>query len=63
MLGEIALYSFIILLLSGTFLTLFFNPSDHEVIYNGHYGPLNGLKMSRPTPRRSTSASTSAVAC
>ncbi len=46
MLGEIALYSFIILLLSGTFLTLFFNPSDHEVIYNGHYAPLNGLPMS-----------------
>jgi ubiquinol-cytochrome c reductase cytochrome b subunit len=46
MLGEIALYSFIILLISGTFLTLFFSPSDHEVIYNGHYGPLNGLKMS-----------------
>ncbi|BEP15387.1 ubiquinol-cytochrome c reductase cytochrome b subunit [Acidothermaceae bacterium B102] len=46
MLGEIALYSFIILLLSGTFLTLFFNPSDREVIYNGSYGPLNGLKMS-----------------
>ncbi|MDX6213516.1 MAG: ubiquinol-cytochrome c reductase cytochrome b subunit, partial [Frankiales bacterium] len=35
MLGEIALYSFIILLLSGTFLTLFFSPSDHQVIYNG----------------------------
>ncbi len=46
MLGEIALYSFIILLLSGTFLTLFFNPSDREVLYNGSYGPLNGLKMS-----------------
>jgi ubiquinol-cytochrome c reductase cytochrome b subunit len=46
MLGEIALYSFIILLLSGTFLTFFFSPSDREVLYNGSYGPLNGLKMS-----------------
>ena len=46
MLGEIALYSFIILLLSGTFLTLFFSPSDRAVVYNGSYGPLNGLKMS-----------------
>ena len=27
LLGEIALYSFIILLLTGTFLTLFFQPS------------------------------------
>jgi ubiquinol-cytochrome c reductase cytochrome b subunit len=46
MLGEIALYSFIILLLSGTFLTLFFSPSDRPVYYNGSYAPLNGLKMS-----------------
>jgi ubiquinol-cytochrome c reductase cytochrome b subunit len=45
MLGEIALYSFIILLLSGTFLTFFFRPSTTEVIYNGSYVPLRGLKM------------------
>ncbi len=31
MLGEIALYSFIILLLTGTFLTLFFQPSMAEI--------------------------------
>ena len=46
MLGEIALYSFIILLLSGTYLTLWFNPSMTEVIYNGSYLPLKGVKMS-----------------
>ena len=46
MLGEIALYSFIVLLLSGTFLALFFKPSMTEVIYNGSYVPLNGIKMS-----------------
>jgi ubiquinol-cytochrome c reductase cytochrome b subunit len=46
MLGEVALYSFIILLLSGTYLTLFFNPSMTEVIYNGSYVPLKGVKMS-----------------
>lgn len=46
MLGEIALYSFIILLLSGTYLTLWFNPSMTEVIYNGSYTPLKGIKMS-----------------
>ena len=46
MLGEIALYSFIILLLTGTFLTLFFVPSQHEVVYHGSYEGLRGLKMS-----------------
>ena len=47
MLGEIALYSFIILLLTGVFLTLFFNPSMHEVVYNGSYQRLNGVRMSQ----------------
>ena len=37
MLGEIALYSFIVLLLSGTFLSLFFKPSMAEVAYHGSY--------------------------
>jgi len=46
MLGEIALYSFIILLLSGTFLSLWFKPSMIEVVYDGSYLPLNGVKMS-----------------
>lgn len=47
LLGEIALYSFIILLLSGVYLTLFFDPSMAEVIYHGVYQPLNGVQMSR----------------
>jgi ubiquinol-cytochrome c reductase cytochrome b subunit len=46
MLGEIALYSFIVLLLTGTFLTLWFTPSQGEVVYHGSYVPLHGLKMS-----------------
>jgi ubiquinol-cytochrome c reductase cytochrome b subunit len=46
MLGEVALYSFIILLLSGTYLTLWFKPSMTEVVYQGSYLPLNGVKMS-----------------
>jgi ubiquinol-cytochrome c reductase cytochrome b subunit len=46
MLGEIALYSFIVLLLSGIFLTFFFTPSMNEVTYNGSYTPLDGIKMS-----------------
>jgi ubiquinol-cytochrome c reductase cytochrome b subunit len=45
MLGEIALYSFVILLLSGTFLTFFFRPGTNVVTYNGNYQPLRGLKM------------------
>lgn len=47
MLGEVALYSFIILLLSGTYLTLFFDPSMAHVQYDGAYQPLNGVTMSR----------------
>jgi ubiquinol-cytochrome c reductase cytochrome b subunit len=46
MLGEIALYSFIILLLTGVFLTLWFKPSHMEVVYEGSYVPLHGLEMS-----------------
>ena len=46
LLGEIALYSFIILLLTGTFLTFFFQPSMTEVVYHGAYTPLRGVRMS-----------------
>ncbi|GAB4589147.1 cytochrome bc1 complex cytochrome b subunit [Nocardia sp. IFM 10818] len=47
LLGEIALYSFIILLLSGVYLTLYFDPSMSEVVYQGAYQPLRGVTMSR----------------
>ncbi|WP_018349339.1 cytochrome b [Longispora albida] len=47
MLGEIALYSFIVLLLTGTFLGLFFDPSMEEVKYDGVYTPLKGIEMSK----------------
>jgi ubiquinol-cytochrome c reductase cytochrome b subunit len=46
MLGEIALYSFIILLLSGTYLAFFYTPSLAEVVYDGSYVPLKGVTMS-----------------
>src|SRR6188472_2018223 len=46
MLGEIALWSFVILLLTGVFLTLWFVPSMGEVTYNGSYNPLRGIEMS-----------------
>ncbi|MFN8170269.1 MAG: ubiquinol-cytochrome c reductase cytochrome b subunit [Candidatus Nanopelagicales bacterium] len=47
MLGEITLYSFIVVLLTGVFLTLFFQPSMVEVVYNGSYVPLRGVQMSQ----------------
>jgi ubiquinol-cytochrome c reductase cytochrome b subunit len=46
MLGEIALWSFVILLLTGVFLTLWFVPSQTETTYQGTYLPLRGLHMS-----------------
>ena len=46
MLGEIALYSFIVILISGTYLTLFFKPSMVEIVYDGSYVPLKGILMS-----------------
>jgi quinol---cytochrome-c reductase cytochrome b subunit len=47
LLGEIALYSFIVLLITGVYLTLFFDPSMAEVTYNGVYQPLRGVQMSK----------------
>ena len=46
MLGEVALYSFVAILLSGTFLTFFFEPSMTPVHYEGSYVPLKGIEMS-----------------
>jgi ubiquinol-cytochrome c reductase cytochrome b subunit len=46
MLGEVALYSFLVLLLSGTFLTFFFDPSMAPTVYEGSYAPLKGAHMS-----------------
>ncbi|UYM07750.1 cytochrome bc1 complex cytochrome b subunit [Solicola gregarius] len=46
MLGEIALWSFVVLLLTGVFLTLWFDPSATETVYDGSYAPLRGVEMS-----------------
>ncbi|MEV0238358.1 cytochrome bc complex cytochrome b subunit [Streptomyces sp. NPDC050674] len=46
LLGEICLYSFVVLVLTGVYLTLFFHPSMNEVTYHGSYVPLNGVRMS-----------------
>jgi len=46
MLGEVAMYCFVILVLTGVYLTFFFNPSGREVVYRGSYQPLRGVRMS-----------------
>lgn len=46
LLGEIALYSFIVLLVTGSFLAIFFEPSMEDVVYDGSYRPLRGTQMS-----------------
>jgi len=45
LLGEIAMYSLILLLLTGVYLSLFFHASSQEIIYNGRYAPLRGVQM------------------
>ena len=47
MLGEAALYSFLILLLSGVYLTLFFDPSMGETVYTGVFDKMRNVPMSR----------------
>jgi ubiquinol-cytochrome c reductase cytochrome b subunit len=46
LLGEIALYSFVVLVLTGVYLTLFFEPSLRDTVYQGSYEPLRGRTMS-----------------
>ena len=46
LIGEIALYAFLVLIATGIFLTLYYIPGDKQVIYHGSYGPLQNLKMS-----------------
>ena len=46
MLGEICLYSFIIIVVTGVYLTLYFHPSMKEVTYQGSYAPLKGQMVS-----------------
>jgi quinol---cytochrome-c reductase cytochrome b subunit len=46
MLGEIALYAFVVLVGTGTFLAFFFESSTNDTIYHGSYAPLRGETMS-----------------
>jgi ubiquinol-cytochrome c reductase cytochrome b subunit len=46
LLGEIALYCFVVLVATGIYLTLFFEPSLHQTVYTGSYAPLHGRTVS-----------------
>ncbi|MGA5820296.1 cytochrome b [Kitasatospora sp. NPDC094028] len=46
LLGELALYGFVVLLLTGVYLTFFFRPSMGEIVYDGSYLPLRGVRVS-----------------
>ena len=45
MLGEVAMYCLVVLILTGIYLTFFFSPSARTVVYEGSYAPLRGLEM------------------
>jgi ubiquinol-cytochrome c reductase cytochrome b subunit len=47
LIGEVALYAFLTLLVTGTYLTFFFNPGQGRVVYDGGYAPLHGEQMSQ----------------
>ena len=47
MIGELALYSFVVLLLTGVYLTFFFDASSAKVTYDGSYRALQGVEMSQ----------------
>jgi ubiquinol-cytochrome c reductase cytochrome b subunit len=47
MLGEVAMYCFVVLVVTGVYLSFFFVPSDKTVLYNGSYAPLRGVPMSQ----------------
>jgi ubiquinol-cytochrome c reductase cytochrome b subunit len=46
LLGEIALYSFIVLVGTGIFLTLYYIPDDTQIVYHGSFAPMHGELMS-----------------
>jgi ubiquinol-cytochrome c reductase cytochrome b subunit len=46
LLGEVALFCFVILVATGVFLTLFYRPDATPVVYEGPYDPLVGAEMS-----------------
>jgi ubiquinol-cytochrome c reductase cytochrome b subunit len=47
LLGEVALYAFIVLVATGTYLALFYEDSTATVVYHGAYAPLRGQEMTQ----------------
>lgn len=45
LLGELALFSFLVLVASGLYLTFFYEASSEPVIYEGSYGPMQGVEV------------------
>jgi ubiquinol-cytochrome c reductase cytochrome b subunit len=45
LLGEVALYAFVVLVATGTYLALFYRDSTKDVVYHGPYQPLQGQHM------------------
>src|SRR5919109_3040101 len=46
LIGELALYTFVVLVATGVFLTLFYVPDGTPVVYEGPYLPLHGQPVS-----------------
>src|SRR3954454_6478298 len=47
LLGEVAMYSFLVLVATGIFLTFFFEPGHARTVYHGQYAPLDGMRMTK----------------
>jgi ubiquinol-cytochrome c reductase cytochrome b subunit len=47
LLGEMALYAFVVLVATGVFLALFFEPSTAQTTWHGPYAPLDGEQVTR----------------
>jgi ubiquinol-cytochrome c reductase cytochrome b subunit len=46
LLGQVALFSFVVIVLTGIYLTFFFTPDTRQTVYNGPYAPLHGARVS-----------------
>ena len=63
LIGEIALYSFLVLIGTGVFLAVYYVPSDHQVVYHGTYALLRDQEMPEAYRSVVTCASASPPAC
>jgi ubiquinol-cytochrome c reductase cytochrome b subunit len=45
--GEIALYCFVVLAVTGVYLAVFYHPDMRQVVYHGSYVPLRGVPVSK----------------